>query len=168
MNRRKFLALATGAALLPFAAMAGDTVDYAPGVVQNALNQGKTVLVDYSAVWCPTCRRQHRVLSELRSENPAYDANILFVRVDWDRYRRAEISTALRIPRQSTLVLLRGNQELGRIVAGTRRNDIRRCSTEGCNPRREPAIGVRADALADQPLACDIVPSAELGPWRLP
>ena len=54
MNRRKFLALVTGAALLPFAAMAGDTVDYAPGVVQNALNQGKTVLVDYSAVWCPT------------------------------------------------------------------------------------------------------------------
>jgi hypothetical protein len=31
----------------------------------------------------------------------------------------------LNIPRRSTLVVLKGDQELGRIVAGTRKGDIK-------------------------------------------
>ncbi|MFT5638894.1 MAG: thioredoxin 1, partial [Paracoccaceae bacterium] len=41
------------------------------------------------------------------------------VRVDWDIHAGSDISTRYNIPRRSTLLLLRGDDELGRIVAGT-------------------------------------------------
>ena len=58
-------------------------------------------------------------ITKLRNENSAYDENIVFIRVDWDTYSNHEISVMNNIPRRSTLVLLRGDEELGRIVAGT-------------------------------------------------
>ena len=47
-----------------------------------------------------------------------------FVRVDWDAYGRHAVTTSRKIPRRSTLIVLRGSEELGRIVAGTRVKDI--------------------------------------------
>jgi hypothetical protein len=52
------------------------------------------------------------------------------VRVDWDQYSRHEISRSYRIPRRSTLLLLQGYKdaeakELGRIVAGTSKSQIK-------------------------------------------
>lgn len=125
MIDRRTLMLSAGAALtLPLAARAAETVDYVPGYVRDRLAAGDTVLVDFAADWCSTCRRQERVLGELRGENPAYDTAITFVRVDWDQYGNGLLASELRIPRRSTLVLLRGEAELGRIVAGTSRTAI--------------------------------------------
>lgn len=103
---------------MPANAVTG-SVDYKPGVIKQALASGKTVFVDYAAVWCGTCKRQERVVEKLRSENPAYDAAITFVRVDWDLYQSEDVRTSRKIPRRSTLLLLKGDKELGRIVAGT-------------------------------------------------
>ena len=128
MNRRHVLALtAAGMAVaaLPMPASAGEMVDYTPGLIKDALAEGKTVFVDFAASWCSTCARQERVISELRGENPAYDDSIMFVRVDWDDYGREEVSTSRNIPRRSTLLVLKGDEELGRIVAGTAVDDIR-------------------------------------------
>ncbi|MBL1437378.1 MAG: hypothetical protein COB08_014400 [Rhodobacteraceae bacterium] len=47
-----------------------------------------------------------------------------FVWGDWDDYSREDVTTSRNIPRRSTLVLLRGDQELGRIVADTRSAQI--------------------------------------------
>jgi thioredoxin 1 len=135
MDRRTFLLGVASAAFVPLSAVAGESfVNYSPGVIENALSQGKTVLVDYWASWCSTCRRQGRVMDELRAQNPAYNANIVFIRVDWDQYKQAEVTTSRAIPRRSTLVLLRGNKELGRIVAGTRRRDIKALLDKGLQP----------------------------------
>ncbi len=110
---------AAAAAALPGALSAAETVDYTPGLIEAALKEGKTVFVDFAADWCSTCARQERVIGALRAENPAYDAAMVFVRVDWDAYRRHEVATSRAIPRRSTLIVLRGDQELGRLVAGT-------------------------------------------------
>lgn len=125
MNRRTFLATTTAALTLPAAAFAGDFVDYEPGVIEAALAEGKTVLVDYSATWCGTCKRQERVISELRADDPAYDANLTFVKVDWDTYKNHEVTVFRNIPRRSTLIVLRGDDELGRVVAGTSKAQIK-------------------------------------------
>jgi len=128
MNRRHVLTFSAAALIglsLPLAAKAGDTVDYAPGMIQEALAEGKTVFVDYAADWCSTCARQERVINELRAENPAYDESIIFVRVDWDDFGGEEVSTSRNIPRRSTLLVLKGDEELGRIVAGTDTDEIR-------------------------------------------
>lgn len=117
MKRRDFLALAGASALVPFAASAAETIKYRPGVVADLLASGKTVFIDFYTEWCVTCRAQGRAIENLRAENPAYEAGMVFVKVDWDVYANSALAVDYNIPRRSTLLLLRGNQELGRIVA---------------------------------------------------
>ncbi len=132
MHRRTFLAAAVATALTPLGARAGGaTIDYTPGLIETALAEGKTVFVDYAASWCSTCRRQERVIGALRSENPAYDDAMMFVRVDWDEYRNHDVTVFRDIPRRSTLILLRGEDELGRIVAGTSQSQIKALMDKG-------------------------------------
>jgi thioredoxin 1 len=125
MNRRDFLALSASLTLVPFAARAGDAILYTPGAAEAAMDEGKIVLLDFWASWCSTCAAQERVLAALKAENPAYEQNIVFFIVDWDEHGKGELSKALKIPRRSTLVALKGRKELGRIVAGTSREDIK-------------------------------------------
>lgn len=125
MKRRTFLGFAAALALTPLSAIAGEGwVTYEPGVIANMLAQGDTVFVDYSATWCSTCKRQERIIEDLRGMDDGYSAAMQFVRVDWDTYSRHAVTTSRNIPRRSTLLVLQGNQELGRIVAGTSVNDI--------------------------------------------
>jgi len=123
MNRRTFIAAASVMVVVPAAARAVG-LDYTPGLVQERLAAGETVFIDFAADWCTTCRAQERVIADLINANPAYAKKITFVRVDWDQHSRGELATGLNIPRRSTLVVLKGDEELGRIVAGTRRNQI--------------------------------------------
>jgi len=124
MNRRKFIALTAAATLTPLT-LSANVVDYTPGMAKKALASGKTVFLDFSATWCSTCAAQDRVINALRDENADYDANITFIKVDWDSFGDGELSNALKIPRRSTLVVLKGDKELGRIVAGTAREQIK-------------------------------------------
>lgn len=123
MHRRTFLALTGAAAIAPLMARAAP-LEYTPGLVAERLAAGETVFVDFKASWCSTCAAQSRVLDSLKAANPAYEANITFVDVDWDTYGNGDLANSLNIPRRSTLVVLRGDQELGRIVAGTAQRDI--------------------------------------------
>jgi thioredoxin len=60
----------------------------------------------------------------LRIKNELYNANMVFVKVDWDVYSGSKIARKYNIPRRSTLLVLRGDQKLGRIVAATSKNKI--------------------------------------------
>lgn len=122
MNRRTFLMTTAAAALMP--ALASATQNYTPGLVDELLAEGKTVFIDFKTDWCTTCAAQERVIGGLKSDNPEYAENIAFVNVDWDNYANDDLSIRLRIPRRSTLVVLKGEEELGRIVAGTSRSQI--------------------------------------------
>ncbi|WP_299154442.1 thioredoxin family protein [uncultured Tateyamaria sp.] len=125
MKRRHLLATLAAATVAPLSALAANFTDYKPGLIEAALADGKTVFVDYSAPWCSTCKRQERVINGLRAENPSYDAAMTFVKVDWDTYKNHEVTVFRGIPRRSTLILLRGEDELGRIVAGTSQSQIK-------------------------------------------
>lgn len=122
MKRRSFIALAA-AASLPSISLAA--ADYTPGLVKKHLAAGDTVFLDFKASWCTTCRAQERVIDALKKANPAYDANVVFIAVDWDQYGKSDLVRAMKIPRRSTLVAVKGDQELGRIVAGTSKSQIK-------------------------------------------
>ena len=124
IDRRTLLIAAGASVCLPQFALASGMIDYTPGLVRERLDAGETVLVDFAASWCSTCRRQERILQDLRAENAAYDAQITFIRVDWDEHGLGGLASALAVPRRSTLVLLRGDEELGRLIADTRRDAI--------------------------------------------
>ena len=125
MKRRIFLGLtlALSSALPQFAA--AETLAYTPGLVEERLAAGETLFLDFKASWCTTCKAQERVINALKAEDPAYEAAMTFIAVDWDTYEKDPLTVRLNIPRRSTLVVLRGDQELGRIVAGTARDQIK-------------------------------------------
>lgn len=131
MNRRTLIASALALAVTPLAALAGDYVTYKPGVIESALKSDKIVFVDYSATWCSTCARQARVIDGLRAANPAYDAAMTFVKVDWDDYSGHAVTKSRKIPRRSTLLVLQGDKELGRIIAGTSEAEIKALMDKG-------------------------------------
>jgi thiol-disulfide isomerase/thioredoxin len=125
MKRRTVILAAPAVLLLPRIARASERVFYTPGLAEEAMDQGKTVFLDFWTNWCSTCAAQDRVIADLRASDPAYDAAITFITVDWDEHADAQISRDLGIPRRSTLVALKGREEIGRIVAGTSRDDIK-------------------------------------------
>ncbi|MEM9710394.1 MAG: thioredoxin family protein [Pseudomonadota bacterium] len=125
MQRRDFLVSTAALTLLPGAALASVGTPYTPGLVDQELAAGKTVFLDFAAKWCTTCAAQERAINALISDNPAYGDAITFITVDWDEHRRADLTKRLNIPRRSTLVVLKGDQEIGRIVAGTNRSQIK-------------------------------------------
>ena len=124
-SRRKLFALglAGSMALVSLPVLAGNVIEYDPAALQAAVESGKPYLLDFSATWCTTCKAQARVLDALQAENAAYN-DIPILRVDWDTYRSGDLVAQLAIPRRSTLVMMKGNTELGRIVAGTGRSQI--------------------------------------------
>lgn len=125
MNRRDFLTLTAAVTLVAPMALAGPVVQYSAELLAGELAAGNTVFLDFKAVWCTTCQAQGRVIDALKAANPAYEAKITFINVDWDTWGEGDLVAQLNIPRRSTLVVLKGDRELGRIVAGTARSEIK-------------------------------------------
>jgi thioredoxin 1 len=124
MNRRDFL-IASAAVTLAMPVVAHAATEYTPDLLKAELAAGKTVFLDFKASWCSTCAAQERVINALLKEDPAYANAITFIDVDWDQWGEGDLVKQLNIPRRSTLVVLKGDQELGRIVAGTAKAEIK-------------------------------------------
>ncbi|MGR3637208.1 MAG: thioredoxin family protein [Shimia sp.] len=123
MNRRTFLTTTVAALALPVLAQA--TTNYTPGLVKKRLAAGETVFLVFGTKWCTTCAAQDRAINALMQSNPDYDAKVTFIHVDYDQYGQSDLAKELKIPRRSTLVVLKGSEELGRIVAGTSKKQIK-------------------------------------------
>ncbi len=78
------------------------------------------VLVFIHADWCPTCNRQAVVLNELFALDE-YNS-IARLRVDFDSQRSVVEDFGVRY--QSTLILFRGDHELGRSTADIDKTSI--------------------------------------------
>ena len=90
------------------------------GAFAAAQAEGHPILVDITASWCPTCRRQGEIIGSLL-ENGGF-ADLVIFEVDWDEQRA--IARGFGAPRQSTLIVYDGTQETGRVVAAVRAADI--------------------------------------------
>jgi thioredoxin 1 len=76
---------------------------------------GDTVLVDIYATWCPTCAKQREVLEAYHAANP--DSGLHILEVDFDDQK--DVVRQFRAPRQSTLYLYKGEEQVWFSVAET-------------------------------------------------
>ena len=92
---------------------------------------GALILVDIFADWCPTCAIQQTVLTEYREQNP--DVPLHTLTVDFDRQK--DLVIHFRAPRQSTLILYRGTEQIWFSVAETRTEVIAQVFDEAVRAR---------------------------------
>lgn len=95
-------------------------VAFTEALYQQAKAENRLVLIDVYAPWCPTCRRQHGVLNDYFAANP--NSSIQVLQVDFDNQK--DWVTYFKAPRQSTLALHRGDEQLWFSVAQTKQDVI--------------------------------------------
>ena len=114
MNFVKSTALFTLSALASIA-MAGEIKPYTQTEFDKLAQEGKPVVVDVSATWCPTCKVQKPIIDGLMKQ-PAYK-DVTLLTVDFDAEKPTH--KRFKVSMQSTLVAFKGGKELGRSTGDT-------------------------------------------------
>jgi thioredoxin 1 len=116
LSRRSVLiaALATSCAAFPAAFAAGPQAFDDKGFA-DAQAAGKPILIAIHASWCPTCKAQKPIISELLAD-PKFK-NLLYFIVDFDSQKNLVTRFGARM--QSTLIAFKGEKEEGRSVGDT-------------------------------------------------
>jgi thioredoxin 1 len=117
MNSRLSLLLAVVAVALLGAlpAYAAEWKPFDAAAFAQAQKDGKPILVDIFAAWCPVCRAQNPILVQLTRE-PKFDGLVVF-KIDFDDQKDAV--RAVKATSQSTLIVYQGETEKGRSVGDT-------------------------------------------------
>lgn len=105
------LALSTVASI----AAAGEIKPYTQAEFDKLTHEGKPVVVDVSATWCPTRKAQKSIVESL-IQQPAYkDVTVLAVDFDSEKPTLRKFKVSM----QSTLVAFKGTKEVGRSTGDT-------------------------------------------------
>jgi len=86
----------------------------------DAQKAGRPILIAIHASWCPTCKAQAPILSELRAD-PKFK-NLTYFVIDFDSQKDLVNRFGARM--QSTLIIFKGEKEEGRSVGDTNRDSI--------------------------------------------
>ena len=109
-----------GAMLGSLPASAADWKPFTQAEFSAAQKDGKSILVDIFAPWCPTCRAQKPILEELTAKPEFKDLVVLVV--DFDH--QTDDVRALKAQQQSTLIVYKGAEEIARTVGETNPGNI--------------------------------------------
>lgn len=112
--RRLFILVALAVAL-PSAAFAAEFRAFDQAAFAAAQAEGRPILVEVAADWCPTCRAQAPIIRQSAAD-PAFE-NLVVFRIDFDRQRDAWRGLGAR--QQSTLIAFSGARETDRVVGVT-------------------------------------------------
>lgn len=100
---------------LSTSAFAGGVEKFTQAKFEQLQKSDATFLIDVFATWCPTCKKQAMVIDKYLDQNPGKNFTVLKVDYDdqkkWVKYFKA--------PRQSTLVMYKGDKEIARSIAQT-------------------------------------------------
>lgn len=114
LSRRSILiagAAAAGAAMLS-PALATSPQNFDAKAFADAQKAGKPIFVGIHASWCPICKKQHPILSELMAD-PKFKDLVYYV-IDFDSQK--DLVQRFGAQKQSTLIAFKGATERGRSV----------------------------------------------------
>jgi thioredoxin 1 len=115
-----FAMIASLALLGALPASAAEWQPFSTSAFAAAQKEGKSILVDIFAPWCPVCRAQNPIRVQLTRE-PKFKDLVVF-KVDFDN-QPGEVR-ALKANQQSTLITYNGEAEKGRSVGDTNEKSI--------------------------------------------
>lgn len=105
---------------VPGAGLTPEKEPYSPERFKALQADGALIVLDVFADWCPTCAKQQEVLAAYRKAHPDVTLHVLEIDFDTDKKAVREF----RAPRQSTLLIYKGDRQLWFSVAETRENVI--------------------------------------------
>ena len=114
-RRLALISLATLGIAVALPALALQVTKFTPAALADAQNSGKAILVEISAPWCPTCKAQKPILDKLLGS----DKFKSFVKLDMDFDTQKDDLRAVKAQMQSTLIVYKGNKEVGRSAGDT-------------------------------------------------
>lgn len=114
-------ALFAATMLVAAPAHAAEFRDFDHTAFAAAQAEGRPILLDVHAWWCPVCASQNHTIKQTVSMSKAYDRLIIF-RINYDSQKPVWQSFGVR--KQATLIAFRGRQEVGRIQYMTNKDKI--------------------------------------------
>jgi thioredoxin 1 len=96
-------------------AMAGEIKPFDQASFDKLAAEGRPVVLDVSASWCPTCKQQKPIVDGLMKQ-PAYK-DVTTLVIDYDTNKA--LLKKLKVTMQSTLLAFKGSQEVARSVGDT-------------------------------------------------
>ncbi|MES3012869.1 MAG: thioredoxin family protein [Pseudomonadota bacterium] len=111
--------VAIGLGVVALAAIAAE-LPFDKAKFDAAIAEGKPVIVDFSASWCPTCKAQKPIVEALMKEKRLAPVT-LFV-ADYDK--ETALKKQLGVTQQSTFVVFKGGKEVGRSTGQTQKQAL--------------------------------------------
>ena len=87
----------------------------------QAQKNNESIVLDFHAPWCPTCRMQEKSFNELESKGEL--KGITHFTVDY--YKEQTLRQDLRVPNQGFLLAFKGNKEISRVNGSAEVNAIK-------------------------------------------
>ena len=120
LSRRSALLAIAAAAVAISPAFAVGPQPFDAAAFAAAQKAGKPIFVAIHASWCPTCKAQTPILSELMADSKFKD--LVYFVIDFDSQKDLVRRFGARM--QSTLISFKGEKEEGRSVGDTNRSSI--------------------------------------------
>lgn len=98
-----------------------DFKPYSQEAFKKAQMDGATVVVDFHANWCPTCRKQEPLLNAIVNM-PGYE-KVVGLKADYDKEK--DLKKSLGVTKQSTIVVFKGEKEVARKTGVTSKDELK-------------------------------------------
>lgn len=87
----------------------------------SAMKNGKTVIVDFHASWCPVCKKQEPLLKEIIAMK-GYEKVVAF-KADFDSEK--DFKKSLNVSKQSTIIVFKAGKEVTRQTGITAKDELK-------------------------------------------